>query len=190
MLVGLPFVTDSLYLMTFTSGLDTAAAKVSEKGMRGPLWLLGLVGPFGYGVGAVAQGAQHFGAITTNVPLVEGGFEKVMVELGLIGTAVGLLVAFEMLYQAYSIARSMRLSSQNSFDALFCFSFVIANLAAFLIAFQFLGDPFIASFVGLIYGILISFAVPVIREADTVPAFSAMHPRRQVELEASRSESR
>jgi hypothetical protein len=54
----------------------------------------------------------------------------------------------------------MRRSQQYSIDALFCFSFVIANLSAFLIAFQFLGDPFIASFVGLIYGILLSFAVP------------------------------
>jgi len=169
MLFSLPFVTDSLYLMTFTSGLDTAAAKISEKGMQGPTWLFWIVGPFGYGVGAIAQGAQHFGDLTVEIPFVEGGFEKVMVELGLFGTAVGLLVAFEMLSKAYSIASWMKRSQKFSLDATFCFAFVIANLTAFLIAFQFLGDPFIASFVGLIYGVLLSFAVPEAKKSPRTP---------------------
>jgi hypothetical protein len=156
MLVVLPMYSDSLYLMTFTSGLDKAASKLSEKGVEGPLWLIWIVGPFGYGVGAIAQGAQHFSEVS-NVPLVEGGFEKVLVELGLVGTIVAFMVVYQMLLVAYRIVRAKSLSQHDSLETLFCFSFVIANGAAFLIAFQFLGDPFIASFVGLIYGVLLSF---------------------------------
>ena len=48
----------------------------------GPLWLLGVVGPFGYGAGTKTQGAQHLSA-SIDTPLVEGGLETGLVELGI-----------------------------------------------------------------------------------------------------------
>jgi len=38
----------------------------------------------------------------------------------------------------------------------FCFAYIAANVSAFLIAFQFLGDPFIGTFLGLFIGMLLS----------------------------------
>lgn len=149
------WLVNETYLLAFFIGLDFAGSKVAEHGMQGPLWLLGIVGPFGYGVGTVTQGAQHFGE-AIDVPLVEGGIEKVMVELGLLGALSAMIFAGAVSWTAIKIVRhSVRFYSSDLVTP-FCFAMVVANLSAFLIAFQFLGDPFIATFVGLLYGGLLA----------------------------------
>ncbi len=152
---GIAWLVDDLYLMSFNSGLGVAGAKVAEKGLAGPLWLMTIVGPFGYGVGSVSQGAQHFGMVT-DVPLVEGGFEKVMVELGLFGAVCGIVLAVSVMLTAIKVVRRANRSMPNEIATSFCFALIVANLSAFLTAFQFLGDPFIATFVGFLFGVLLS----------------------------------
>jgi hypothetical protein len=161
---GIVWLVDETYLMSFSTGLEVAGAKVAEKGIEGPMWLLGIVGPFGYGVGTVTQGAQHFGE-AIDVPLVEGGFEKMMVELGLIGALSALLFGWSVIWTAMTVVRSAAQKNAGDMTPPFCFALIMANLSAFLIAFQFLGDPFIATFVGFLYGVLLS----TVRMTDQVP---------------------
>ena len=152
---GILFGVDDLYRMTLSSGLDYAGSKTAEKVMMGPLWLMGVVGPFGYGVGSIAQGSQHF-VKTSDIPLVEGGMEKVMVEVGIIGLLLILIIAIQMMILGrHSLKLGQRFLPQAVGPA-FCFSYVAANLSAFMIAFQFLGDPFIGTFLGLFIGMLLS----------------------------------
>jgi hypothetical protein len=156
---GIVWLVDDTYLMSFSTGLDMAGAKVAEKGVVGPWWLLGLVGPFGYGVGTITQGGQHFGT-AIDVPLVEGGLEKIMVELGLIGTVSAMLFGYCVIWTAMDIVKKTSRLQSSEIAPAFCFAMLMANLSAFMIAFQFLGDPFIATFVGFMYGVLLS-AAPV-----------------------------
>lgn len=168
-LIAIPsvvWVVDESYLLAFSTGLDVAGSKVAEKGMQGPLWLIGIVGPFGYGVGTVTQGAQHFGE-AIEVPQMEGGFEKIMVELGLLGALSAILFAFAVSWTAIKIVRHSIRFYPSDLVTPFCFAMVVANLSAFLIAFQFLGDPFIATFVGLLYGGLLATGS---RQAQGIPS--------------------
>ena len=149
------YMVDDLYRMSLQSGVDTAGTKATEKLMLGPLWLAGIVGPFGYGVGTLTQGAQHY-VKQLDIPLVEGGLEKVMVEVGLIGVFLVMLTAWQLLSSG---RRSLKLGQKYlpaEVAPAFCFAYIAANLAAFLIAFQFLGDPFIGTFLGLFIGMLLS----------------------------------
>ncbi len=152
----LAFSVDSLYLKSLDTGLTVTGAKLSEKGWSGPIWLLGIVGPFGYGVGSLTQGAQHSSQAIEGIPLVEGGLEKVMVELGIFGLFCVFLFGYELSLASLRNVRSASICTPTDFGPAFCFAFVAANLVAFLIAFQFLGDPFIGSFVGFLMGLLLS----------------------------------
>lgn len=152
---GILFFVDDLYRMSFSTGIETAGSKAAEKMWTGPIWLAGVVGPFGYGVGTLTQGTQHFVA-NLNIPLVEGGMEKVMVEIGLLGLFLLLMIAGQMLLLCY---RSLKLGQKvmsTEVGPAFCFAYVAANLSAFMIAFQFLGDPFIGTMLGLFVGMLLS----------------------------------
>jgi hypothetical protein len=152
---GILFGVDDLYQMTLSSGLDTAGSKTAEKVMQGPLWLMGIVGPFGFGVGSLAQGSQHFVQLS-NIPLVEGGMEKVMVEVGILGLLLVLFIALQMMILGRQSLKIGQRFLPQAVGPAFCFSYVAANFSAFLIAFQFLGDPFIGTFLGLFIGMLLS----------------------------------
>lgn len=149
------YMVDDLYRMSLQSGVDTAGAKATEKMLTGPLWLAGVVGPFGYGVGTLTQGAQHYVQML-DIPLVEGGMEKVMVEVGLVGLLLVFVVAYQLLILGRQSLKTGQRYSSNEVAPAFCFSYIAANLAAFLVAFQFLGDPFIGTFLGLFIGMLLS----------------------------------
>ena len=146
---------DDLYQMSLTSGLEVAGAKAAEKMYVGPLWLAGVVGPFGYGVGTLAQGTHHF-VKSQDIPLVEGGMEKVMVEFGLIGLFLMSIAGWQLILQCYRSLKRGQQTMPNEIGPGFTFSYIAANFAAFTTAFQFLGDPFIGTFLGLFAGILLS----------------------------------
>lgn len=167
LLPALAYFVDELYLKSLDSGVAITGSKLTEKGFRGPLWLAGFVGPFGFGVGSITQGAQHVSQRLQNMPLVEGGVEKIMVELGLVGLLCTLVFAYELVRTAYRSVRQAAMRTPLDFGPQFCFAFVAANMVAFLIAFQFLGDPFIGSFIGFMFGLVLSYArlvakVPVV----------------------------
>ena len=148
------FVEDD-YLKTAESGLTSAGTRVVEKGVIWNPWIFQLVGPFGYGVGTKTQGAQHL-SHRIQVPLVEGGMEKILVELGCLGFLASLFVLATMAAIGW---RNLRLAPSLGFDSsgpITCFAMVAANLSAFLISFQFFGDPFVMTFLGLLVGILFS----------------------------------
>jgi hypothetical protein len=148
-------LTDERYIAAAQSGLDVAGAKATEKGIGGPLWLTGLVGPFGYGVGTKTQGGQHLGRVV-ETPQVEGGFERIMVELGLVGTGA---VAFLLWTTIRLVLKELRLIRRSRFETLVpitLVSILVANLSAFLVAFQIFGDPFVVFILGFLGGTLLS----------------------------------
>jgi len=155
---GIPlllYFSDEAYVDAAGSGFAASGGRFSVQLVEGPLWLLTIVGPFGYGVGTKTQGAQHLDA-TVESPLVEGGFEKILVELGICG-ALAMAAAGVGMFRC--AVRSLRVSKDFGNDQLTfaaAGAFLVSNIAAFSTAFQVFGDPFIVCIIGFVAGVLLS----------------------------------
>jgi hypothetical protein len=163
------YFVDAGYLRSAESGLSVANKRVSSQAVTGPLWLLTVIGPFGYGVGTRTQGTQHLD-IEFDVPTIEGGVEKVMVELGIVGTIVMLaFVVFLVRIVLLSFRRAWA-SNMDSTPIAALAGFLIANALAYLVAFQVFGDPFIGFLLGFSGGLLLSASRLVAQQRRSPPA--------------------
>jgi hypothetical protein len=151
----LPHLVDDRYVATAQSSLPSAGTRVAGHAFTGPLWLLGNVGLFGYGVGTKTQGAQHL-KIDIDTPLMEGGLEKVMIEVGIAGTLALVLVFIALLRCVWVNFRRARAAGVDQTPLAALLAFVVANAATFLVAFQIYGDPLVVVLVGLALGVLLS----------------------------------
>ncbi len=147
---------DARYLETAQSGFKNADERITGHTVTGPLWLFGIVGPFGYGVGTKSQGTQHLEGAGISTPLVEGGFEKVLVELGIVGTASLLLFGFVLVRLAILAFRRVWAAQLDSTPLAALAAFLLANAMAYLVAFQVYGDPLIGFFLGFALGLVLS----------------------------------
>ncbi|HTI50062.1 MAG TPA: hypothetical protein VL475_03895, partial [Planctomycetaceae bacterium] len=163
---GLFYLVDEHYLAAAESGLHQAGATAVEKGLLGPFWLAWVVGPFGYGVGTKAQGSQHL-SFVPETPMFEGGFERVLVEIGIVGTLAAVLLVGSALSAAVSSLRHGRSRPDSEIVGVALFSLICANLAAFVVTFQIFGDPFVIVLIGFIGGVLLSLPRVNATEAET-----------------------
>ena len=147
---------DARYLETAESGLSTADVRLTHHAVSGPVWLFGIVGPFGYGVGTKAQGTQHLTVEMADTPLIEGGFEKVLVELGVVGAMVLLVFAGSMVRLVILAFRRVGPARMDSTPLAALAAFLLANVMAYLVAFQVYGDPLICFFLGFALGLVLS----------------------------------
>lgn len=115
-------------------------------------------GPFGFGVGALAQGAVSLGIrVRGGTWASEGGLGKIAAELGIAGIALfGLiLVLISILY--WRIVVQLRFAPPSySLLNLGLIAFLAANLPNFAVASQIYGDPFVLSVLGLIAGFVLA----------------------------------
>ncbi len=163
------YFVNERYLDSAESGFTSVNKRVSGQTITGPLWLLTKVGPFGYGVGTKTQGTQHL-QIDFDTPLIEGGFEKVLVELGLVGTAV--MIAFVVFLVRIGVLSFRRVwtSRIDSTPVAALAGFLIANALTYLVAFQVYGDPFIGFLLGFSGGLLLSASRLVAYQERSQPA--------------------
>lgn len=147
---------DTRYIDTAESTLPDLSTRVVSEVVEGPTFLIPLVGPFGFGVGVRAQGMQHLMDLEIETPLMEGGFEKIMIELGIFGTFAFswfLIVLARCLLDCFRISKELR-SAETITAALL--AFLTANVAGFATGFQVFGDPLIVVMSGLALGVLLS----------------------------------
>jgi hypothetical protein len=115
-------------------------------------------GPFGFGVGALAQGAVSLGIrVRGGTWASEGGLGKIAAELGIAGIALfGLIVVLlSILY--WRIVVQLRFAPPNySLLNLGLIAFLAANLPNFAVASQIYGDPFVLSVLGLVAGFVLA----------------------------------
>jgi hypothetical protein len=162
---------DSRYLETAESGLVGANARIASHAVTGPSWLFGVVGPFGFGVGTKSQGTQHLEAELADTPLIEGGFEKVLVELGIVGTLVLVLFGASMVRLVTVAFRRVWSARMDSTPLAALAAFLLANAMAYLVAFQVYGDPLIGFFLGFALGLVLS-ASRLVRTAKPAASLS------------------
>ncbi len=149
------FVVSEEHFVTLQSGIEDAGGRAAITGLSGPLWLWREVGLFGFGVGTKTQGTQHF-QLQVRTPLCEGGFEKVFIELGILGVLcfLALLVVLALNVRK-CMARSLRTPDQLSLSVPLG-AVLVANGLMFLVSFQIFGDPFILVLLGLFVGVVLS----------------------------------
>jgi hypothetical protein len=164
---GLIYLVDEHYIAAAESGLHMAGATAVQKGLAGPLELAWVVGPFGYGVGTKTQGAQHL-MFTVNAPNFEGGVERILVEIGVVGTLAAVLVIGATLRALVDCLRQSRFSSDSDVVGGALFSLICTNLAAFVVTFQIFGDPFVVVLIGFLVGVLLSLP-GVIKRMEEAP---------------------
>jgi len=113
-------------------------------------------GFFGEGPGFAVQGAQN---VEGDKPRTwqEGGFEKILVELGVPGFLGFLLLAYALIRAILKVI-FQQLSPQSTDFPLFAgiAAMIIANMGSFIVSHQIFGDFFILIFYSFLIGILLS----------------------------------
>ena len=138
--------------------LDSVDDRFNSLGFNAIGAALEAAGPFGFGVGALAQGATSLGIrLNRGTWAAEGGLGKIAAELGVAGIALFalILVLLSLLY--WRIVTQLRYAPPSySLLNLGLISFLAANLPNFAVASQIYGDPFVLSVLGLTAGFVLA----------------------------------
>lgn len=115
-------------------------------------------GFFGNGLGFAVQGQQNLEADKPRI-WQEGGLEKILVELGVLGFLAFFLLASALIRAILKIV-FYQLSPRSPEFPIFAgvAAMVIANAGSFIVSHQIFGDPFIMTFFSFLTGILLSAA--------------------------------
>lgn len=149
--------------LTVFSAIPERFSQLGLSPVWSAIWDFGL---FGAGLGAGAQGAQHFGG---GVRLVggtsEGGLGKLTLDLGLPGLLVFLWLAATIVRMIWwrlgALAKVSRAYASVGFGFV---GLLVANVATFSVATQAYGDVFVLLTLGTSVGILL--ALPVLAARD------------------------
>src|SRR5215813_4231198 len=127
--------------------------------------------PYGYGIGTTALGTQYVSRIIGVKPVVvgvESGFGAIVVEMGIVGLALWLVMTAAILFSAWRVVKRLRGSTW------FPLGFVIFFYAAFLLIPQMIGgiqayeDFVLNAYLWLLLGVL--FRLPQLKAAAEVKA--------------------
>ncbi len=123
-------------------------------------------GPLGSGLGAGAQGAQHFGGGVKIVGgTAEGGLGKLTLDLGLPGLAVAFWLGFTIARMIWRrLAALAKTSKPHASLAFGLVAFLAANVATFSVATQAYGDVWILLTLGTAIGVLLALPAVAARE--------------------------
>jgi hypothetical protein len=150
-----------LYLQRTKSGFGDIPDRFWSMGVAPITWAYDRYGLLGAGLGAGAQGTQHFGGPEQGAG--EGGLGKIWLELGAPGFVIVIWFCWALARHLWMILKIVnRQSAFLSRLTLGLMSFVIANVATFTVATQAFGDLFILLLLGTSLGALL--AMPVLGE--------------------------
>ncbi|HEU4464663.1 MAG TPA: hypothetical protein VFS53_06420 [Gemmatimonadota bacterium] len=123
-------------------------------------------GWLGAGAGTASQGAQYFGGGSRLVGRAsEGGFGKVVAELGVPGLVLLFALGIAVGHHLWKVAREAgRGGQRRAHYGYGMIAFLFANAVMFAVAHQVFGDPLVLYVIGLALGI--AFAIPHMREGS------------------------
>lgn len=110
----------------------------------------------GLGAGVTAQGVQHFGGVSSAAGgSAEAGGGKIVIELGLAGLLLVLVLLERLRARVLRVVRIMRRAMPGeTYLLLSMLALLFANLVTFVVATQLFGDPFVLVMIGLMLGIV------------------------------------
>ncbi|MFN3629340.1 MAG: hypothetical protein ACK4XK_04655 [Casimicrobiaceae bacterium] len=121
-------------------------------------WAVEAHGWFGAGLGAGAQGAQHFGGGAAHFGgAAEGGLGKITLDLGIPGLVIFLWLALAIARELWGRLRALSVTSRpHAMLAFGLAGILVANVATFAVATQVFGDLFVLILIGSCLGFLIA----------------------------------
>lgn len=141
---------DAFYLTTLNE-LNTQAWR---HGIESVITSVEQAGFWGYGLGFAQQGVHHIEAETPRI-WQESGMSKIVLELGVPGLTLFLLILFFVFRTAYLVVGSLSDSKEYELVA-GLFALLGANLASSIVSAQIFGDPFILLLLFLFFGFVFS----------------------------------
>jgi hypothetical protein len=155
-----------LYVDRSRSVLDDIPQRFSNLGLAPVTWAIDRFGLFGAGLGIGSQGTQHFGGGAEVFGYAsEGGLGKLTVELGIPGLVLSCWLLYKLFRLLWSNLQRVTGSSAKVARLSYgLYAFLIANIAAFIVATQAFGDLFIQLFLGLTLGFLL--AMPTLADGE------------------------
>jgi hypothetical protein len=149
------------YVERGKTGFGAVPDRFAELGIAPIGWAYRRYGLLGAGLGSGSQGSQQFGGLGD--PAAEGGLGKISLELGVPGLVIVIWLALALLRHLFAILRLVNRQSQQLGRIAFGLtSFLIANIANFIVATQAYGDIFALLLVGTALGALM--AMPVLAQ--------------------------
>jgi hypothetical protein len=146
----------SFYVQRTQSGFENAPTRFVELGIAPIMWAYDRFGLFGAGLGVGTQAALHLKGAGGGIGAAEGGFGKIMVELGIPGLFIMGWFGASLLRHLWGImGAAFQASARMGRFSCGLFSFLLANLAGFSVATQVYGDVFILLTLGWILGTLL-----------------------------------
>lgn len=137
---------------------------------------VGSYGMFGAGLGVATPGSHHLNVARPRV-WQESGPSRVMVELGVPGFLALLVLVLSLLRAAWWVTRyHLTVGSPSAGYVAGLMAFFTVNISSLMVSGQILADPFIASFIGLSLGIVLSFG-RFYPAAEAAPAAATAAPQ-------------
>jgi hypothetical protein len=139
-----------------------------EHGFRSLVDTYNQTGFFGAGLGTATPGSHNLNVERPRT-WQESTSSRILVELGVPGALAFLGIMVSLMLSLWRLARQqLRERSPQAQYVAGLVAFFMANVGSLTVSGQILADPFIASFLGFLVGLALSFARPQLATAPTV----------------------
>jgi hypothetical protein len=167
---------DSTQIRYYADNAADSFDQIEKHGIDSVIETVRQNGLFGSGLGVATPGSHHLNVARPRV-WQESGPSRVMVELGVPGFIALLFLVLSLLRASWWVTR-YHLQSASPYAGyvvglMACFT---VNIASLVVSGQILADPFIASFIGLTIGIVLSFGRFYPSPPDPAPSTGVMPP--------------
>lgn len=183
---------DSTHVTYYLEGAIDTIDQIESHGFESVYATYQQSGFFGAGLGFATPGSHNVPA-TRPYTWQESAPSRVMVELGVPGLVALLLVVVRLLRAGWRVTRlQLQAASPYALYPMGLFAFFIVNVGSLVVSGQILGDPFVASFLGLVLGVVLAFGrqVPL---ADAEQDDQLLQPvpvlRRRLQSQAPRAKT-
>ncbi len=150
-----------IYVQRSQSVFKDVPDRITGLGLAPITWAYNRYGLLGAGLGVGSQGTQYFGGVEQGA--AEGGLGKIWVELGAPGLLIVAWLGWALARHLWSILKLVsRQSLPLSRTACGLASFLVANVATFMVATQVYGDIFVLFLLGTALAAIM--AMPVLAE--------------------------
>ncbi len=147
---------ESAFVSYYTDHAADTYSQLESHGFRALMTTVRQSGFFGSGLGVAAPGSHHLQVARPRV-WQESGPSRIMVELGVPGFCAMLAVVAGLITTAWTqVKPHIRARSPIGYYAAGMFAFFFANVCSLVVSGQILADPFIASFLGISIGLVLS----------------------------------
>lgn len=171
---------ESAQVRYYTQTADQTLTSLEGHGFKSLATTYQQFGFFGAGLGTATPGSQHINA-TRPGTWQESGPSRILVELGVLGALGFLAVIVAIIAAMWRVTlRKLKAATPDSQYSAGLMAFFIANAGSLTVSGQILADPFIAVFLGLLVGIVLSSARAQIPAVSAAPAAVGRVPDRSV----------